>query len=82
MTDDYKTNVTMVYGNESINNLISPNSMTDDYKTNVTMVYNNKSINNLINLNDELPDFADIAQDIQNRVSCCVRLESMEARLF
>jgi hypothetical protein len=34
-----------------------------------------------IDPNKELPNFADIAQDIQNWASCCVGLESTEARL-
>jgi hypothetical protein len=32
--------------------------------------------------NEELPDFADIARGIQNRVSCQVGSEATEARLF
>jgi hypothetical protein len=32
--------------------------------------------------NKELPDFADIARDIQNRASCCVGSKLMESRLF
>jgi hypothetical protein len=55
--------------------------MMDYYNTNVTMVYNDKSINS-INPNDELPDFVDIAQDIQNQVSHCVGSELTEAQLF
>jgi hypothetical protein len=55
--------------------------MTDNYNTNVIMVYDNKSINS-INPNDELPDFAGIAWDIQNRASHCIGLEFTEARLF
>jgi hypothetical protein len=41
-----------------------------------------KSSINSIGLNEELPGFADIVQDIQNRASHCMGLESMEARLF
>jgi hypothetical protein len=55
--------------------------MTDNYNTNVTMVYDNESIDS-IKSNKELPNFADIARNIQNRVSCCVGSELKEARLF
>jgi hypothetical protein len=37
---------------------------------------------NLIKPNEELPNFADIARNIQNQVSCHVGLELKEARLF
>ncbi len=36
----------------------------------------------MIGPNEELPDFVDIAQDIQNWASCQVGSESTEARLF
>jgi hypothetical protein len=36
----------------------------------------------LIGLNKELPDFADIARDIQNQASCCIGSEWTEAWLF
>ncbi len=36
----------------------------------------------MIGPNDELPDFAEIAQDIQNWASCRVGSEAMETRLF
>jgi hypothetical protein len=55
--------------------------MTDDYITNVTRVYDNESINS-IDPNKELPKFADIARDIQNRASHCIGSELKEARLF
>jgi hypothetical protein len=55
--------------------------MMDDYNTNVTMVYNNESIDS-IDPNKELPNFADITRNIQNRASCCVGLELKEAWLF
>jgi hypothetical protein len=55
--------------------------MTDDYITNVTRVYEDESINS-INPNKELPNFADIARNIQNWASCCIGLELKEARLF
>jgi hypothetical protein len=45
------------------------------------MVYNNKSID-LIKPNKELPNFADIARNVKNRVSCCVWSELKEAKLF
>jgi hypothetical protein len=41
-----------------------------------------KSSIHSISPNDKLPNFADIAQDIQNRASHQVGSESMEARLF
>jgi hypothetical protein len=55
--------------------------MTDNYNTNITMVYDDKSIES-IKPNEELPNFADISLNIQNRVSCHVGLELKEARLF
>jgi hypothetical protein len=39
--------------------------MTDNYNTNINMVYDDKSID-LVNPNDELPNYMDIARDIQN----------------
>ena len=45
--------------------------MTDNYNTNVTMVYDDESID-LIKPNEKLPNFVDIAGNIQNRASCCV----------
>jgi hypothetical protein len=45
------------------------------------MVYNNESIDSS-KPNKELPNSADIARNIQNRVSCRVGLESKEAQLF
>ncbi len=59
----------------------SSTTMTDNYNTNVAMVYNDESID-LIKPNKELPNFADIARDIQNRVSRCVGSELKEAWLF
>ncbi len=41
-----------------------------------------KSSINLIGPNKELPDFADIARDIQNRASCHAGSELTEARVF
>ncbi len=48
--------------------------MTDNYSTNVAMVYDEESIDS-IKPNKELPNFADIARNIQNQVSCRVGLE-------
>jgi hypothetical protein len=45
------------------------------------MVYNDKSINS-IKPNKELPNFADIARNIQKRASCCIGSELKEALLF
>jgi hypothetical protein len=45
-------------------------------------VYNNDKSINLIKPNKELPNFADITRNIQNRVSCCIGSELREARLF
>ena len=58
--------------------------MSDNYNTNVAMVYNDESIDliNLIRPNEDLPNFADIAWNIQNRASCRVGSELKEARLF
>ncbi len=42
----------------------------------------NKSSINSIGPNEDLPKFADIARDIQNRASRCIGSESTEARLF
>jgi hypothetical protein len=58
----------------------SSTTMTDNYNTNVAMVYEDESID-LIKPNEELPNFADIARNIQNWVSCCVGLELKEAWL-
>jgi hypothetical protein len=55
--------------------------MKDAYNTNITMVYDNKSID-LIDTNEELPNFAGIARNIQNRSSHHVGSELKEARLF
>ncbi len=55
--------------------------MTDNYNTNVAMVYNDESID-WIKPNEELPNFADIARNIQNRASSHVGSELKEARLF
>jgi hypothetical protein len=55
--------------------------MTDNYNTNITMVYDDKSINS-IKPNKELPNFADIARNIQNRASRCVGSELKEAWLL
>jgi hypothetical protein len=55
--------------------------MTDNYSTNIAMVYDDKSID-LIKPNEELPNFANIAQNIQNRASHCVGLALKEAWLF
>ncbi len=55
--------------------------MTDNYNTNVTMVYDNESID-LVKPNEELPNFADIARNIQNRASRHVGSDLKEARLF
>jgi hypothetical protein len=59
----------------------SSTTMTDNYNANVAMVYDNKSID-LIKPNEELPNFTDLAWNIQNRASHCVGLELKEARLF
>jgi hypothetical protein len=40
----------------------------DNYNTNITMVYNDESIDS-IKTNKELPNFADIARNIQNWAS-------------
>jgi hypothetical protein len=45
------------------------------------MVYNDESINSY-KPNEELPNFADIVWNIQNRASHCVGSELKEARLF
>jgi hypothetical protein len=55
--------------------------MMDDYITNVTRVYGNVSINS-IDPNEELPNFADIAQNIQNWASHHVGSELKESWLF
>jgi hypothetical protein len=52
----------------------SSTTMTDNYSTNVAMVYDEESIDS-IKPNKELPNFADIARNIQNQVSCRVGLE-------
>ena len=36
----------------------------------------------MIGPNEALPDFKEIAQDIQSRASCCILSKKMEARLF
>ncbi len=41
-----------------------------------------KSLIDLIGLKDELPDFVEIARDIQNRASHRVGLEATKTRLF
>ncbi len=48
------------------------------------MVYYDESIDSIdsIKPNKELPNFADIPRNIQNRASCCVGSELKEARLF
>jgi hypothetical protein len=58
--------------------------MSDNYNTNATKVYNDESIDliDLIKPNEELPNFADIAQNIQNQASCLIGLDLKEARLF
>jgi hypothetical protein len=61
--------------------LPSSTTMTDNYNTNVTMVYDDKSIES-IKSNEELPNFANIALNMENRASCHVGLELKEARLF
>ncbi len=49
-----------------------------------TVVYDDESINliDLIKPNEELPNFANVARNIQNRASCHVGSESKEAGLF
>ncbi len=62
----------------------SSTTMSDNYNINVAKVYDDESID-LIDLtkpNKELPNFADIAQNIKNRASCCIGSELKEAWLF
>jgi hypothetical protein len=59
----------------------SSTTMTNNYNTNAAVVYDDESIDS-IKPNEDLPNFADIAWNIQNWASCCIGLECKEAWLF
>ncbi len=58
--------------------------MFDNYNINFAKAEDDKSIDSidLIKPKEELPNFANIARNIQNRASCCVGSELKDARLF